>query len=767
VKSCLPHERSCHSSRIGKLDQSDASRISDDASWGDGHRDGRVTKDFSECRGGGGLDPARKNPCAETAGKCLTPAAVPDRCRGVNDTPPPLIDAAARPLGDDVEMRLATRQLLAPGMDPEPRGREAILRRWERADGRRFPALWKAVCIAIALGVSAVLWGIHGMEILRIFGFSRSLTMFGEAPGFYQWIEPPPRAGLTESERHLLGGNGLSHLENARRLWQGEPENPAWFARYATILNSEQNRLPDDFLETARRLDPENAWFIYQAAGRLATDALTPATRLPGEKDKRRMWEVTDEEKYQESLALFREAARLPEFESHEMANMLEIQRIAPNDTPFDQMRMIAALAGETTGVISISKVADLAVAEAQRLEKAGDASGFTAHLGDCEAFVRALDKPGDSTLIYELVHIMIAGKLAAELDASARVLLPDARAEPWATWNEKLTARSEAKKAGFDNSHLPDTTRHEGMLARLTVPMVARQVEHAPPMSLADFEPTREMEHSMFARASTLAASLIVAVLLSLALAARLRHRRLIRKLAARMELLLRPADWAWILGLGVIFPCLYVTWITHFRPMSLRQFGVHYFGPRMPFYPYALMVLLSLNGAIAAATWRVRHRLAAFSPAPSVLWRAWAARFLAGLVLPWIPGAAVHVEMLRNFSSGLSRFAGDDLSVQDVLMAMWAALFLLLLVSGIFSAGKNTLVQATVTRTLPAALAVAALVMASMLPYHRAMEIHHMRRDTLVLPNLEFPGMNPYETKVARQLRKEIRTTLGTAAD
>ncbi|MCW1922864.1 hypothetical protein OKA05_09905 [Luteolibacter arcticus] len=190
------------------------------------------------------------------------------------------IEAAVRPLADNPEMQMLAAQELRAAMEKGPEGvsdasLEQATANLEKAPSKRH---WKTYLYAAAL-VAAIFAAIPvARDYMRLrlaswalFAMTDSWAVALPGPPFEPDViqQVPGLFGpLTASERLLLFGDlsQPSKAEAMRRLWDSSPEDPALFADYARACTSKQS-LPVDFLKTADRLDPQNAWFRYLAAG--------------------------------------------------------------------------------------------------------------------------------------------------------------------------------------------------------------------------------------------------------------------------------------------------------------------------------------------------------------------------------------------------------------------------------------------------------------------------------------------------------------------
>ena len=173
-----------------------------------------------------------------------------------------LIEAAVRPLSDNAEMEHAATHLLGEVVRPDSPGAEAAIRRWAAVDSQTRGMIWKSV-LWILLAVVSIGVGVRDFREV-----SRYVAWRGSVGGVMGSSMPEPDAAFgrgLSAEQKLLFGDDLK-LPRKKALWHLDPDNPAHFAEYAVEYATEFKTLPPDFLEIARRLDPENAWFTWFAA---------------------------------------------------------------------------------------------------------------------------------------------------------------------------------------------------------------------------------------------------------------------------------------------------------------------------------------------------------------------------------------------------------------------------------------------------------------------------------------------------------------------
>lgn len=377
---------------------------------------------------------------------------------------------------------------------------------------------------------------------------------------------------LSEQERFLLFGDLTKHpkSEQLRALWQSEPDNPAYFADCA-------DPGAPDFLVTARRLEPENAWFTYRAAGAMARDTvirekLTAKARKAGEIPK---WQILDHAKLDRALACLREAAHQPRFVNHRQPLTARRAALLPK---FDHIARFAAESYQYRYFHSDPTVLDLSraiAAKAWQTGEAGDTAEFRRLLTDANAVLAAYGTQPALTLIDALFVAAGASVMIPYLHAAAVKLELAAESGELGALRERLRKWRTAKNAWADGYPEHDLLAMRGSLpGRLVLAGTAQQT---PEVQLTDSElkPGRMVDHLLAARISSALAWLGLGVAL---LAARGFGRRESKLLppARRMNEQLRPVDWGWIVGIGVALPFGYVTGLSRFTALGGQDWSI-----------------------------------------------------------------------------------------------------------------------------------------------------------------------------------------------
>jgi hypothetical protein len=664
-----------------------------------------------------------------------------------------LIEAAVRPLSDNAEMKLAAADLLDSMLTHAPVRAEETVSRWETMDRRNFRRWWTPTLLIVVLVVSG--WILtrstyFAININRAFGLlSGSVSTSGDAP------TKAGRPDLTADEKLLLYGDESqpSKSGKAKTLWDRHPDNPVYFAKYTEAYLSENGRLSQDFLAEARRIDPSNAYFIYVAAGVEAKDSVKKKPRTAAAKATKEApeWEILNRKRLDRSLELIREARTLTKCQDYKYEFMRSQIPLLAQETHVQWLISTGFMANMTTSdAISMRKLGEAISAKAGLLANENDVTGLRELMKDADALVLKTTDSKPSTLVSGLVYrVNITTAFQGLADAAKKLGLNDEAHRYRTVYDELTQLRESHSKRGLT----VDGTEFQlksSLIAGLTLPMVSRQVAHPPVITDSDVKPGRLMDHEILSMACAVAVFLLLGVCLALVWASRFRLGATVRRLTVRMESLLLPIDWLWIIGGGIVLPLLLVAALNRLTPLGGRDFSV--FGMKfvLPLGHFFTLFLLWLIVPILVTRWRLTRRAACFGFSKRGSWTGW-----------------VAVLLVVAYSVGIG------MAVPDSSMEMVAAVTALLLlpklwlptVAGRALLGNNRrlLISGTIARVLVPVYASAMLLMISLVPVFQAAEQYWFERNDLMKLDPEYPGMGSYEYKVAVQLQKEVREILG----
>ncbi len=670
----------------------------------------------------------------------------------------PLVETAVRPFADNAEMQLAATRLLSELTTSNEANPAEAIQRWDAIDARKRKPVWRIVLFSVIMVVSAIMLIDVSKDMLAYLRMYSSLTNFvtvGSANRYHKQLEKR----LSASQRLLIFGDSSQPTRTGRMkaLWDSEPENPAYFGEYAKAYLSDNNALPPDFLETARRIDPRNSWFTYLAAaveskGSVEKRAQSKAARDAGEA---RTWDIRDKAKLERAIALIHEARFQPECRDYVKELARQRIEILPRNNPTDNLHSIAYVAGTSApDIISMRHLTDAISAKGWTLGEEADATGLKSLIEDSDAFVTALAGIEVSNMIEILVFKVCADGTSKELGAAAAKLGLAADATRLADIHRRF---QEHKTARETRKATPDRTgpaANGALLASLSLPMMARQMVAPPSLTDDDVKPGRLADHELFARASSIGAWILLMVLFCGVAGYRYRSPVLIRRLAKRMEALMRPADWVWLLAAGLLLPLAYVMILNRLTPLGGRHLGLQSTLMLLPAAHFLGLTVLMILVPVLVTRWRLAKRAAAFGFTNGRSWTAWIA----------VASAVAFIPVVGWSACALSE---TGLAVAAALILMPTLWLFAVTLRAIFSKPSKLLHRSTSARVLLPVLATAMLLMVALVPIYKAAGQRWFERDTLIRLDPAYPSMTRYEYEAAVQMRREFREVLGLRAE
>ncbi len=671
-----------------------------------------------------------------------------------------LIESAVRPLDDNAEMRMAASRLLDELVTEDAPGAEIAVARWVVVDTRPRKPLWRILLWGLLLSVSGLV-GFHAVRVIASYQ-----NQIGDLPTDLFYSDPAVNdesvaANLTEEQRLLVFGD-LSRSEEWERmqaLWESEPENPAYYARYAETYISETGSLPPDFLKIAGEIDPDNAWFTYIAAGVTAKDAVrkrkrSKAAQLAQEAFE---WDILDQARFDQSITILRQARQQPRCESNWSDLLNQQLSFIPHRTPPEFLYSTAYALKTPLGSFSMRNLADVISTEVWLTGENGDTEGFREIIADADHFLEMITDAKVESLIGELINTSGAAGIISNLSAAADKLKLDPETARLVIFQQRFVELIALKKSRkrMPNSEL--VYDKAGLLAsHLT--SFNMMVENPPLLTEADLKPGRLVDHEVLSWICFHLGWLVLLVCCGLAFCFRFWTPPMIRRLAARFEKLMRPSDELWVLGVGIVVPLLMFLAVTRLTPLGGRDLSVERtivsWKPLDPlplsFVQFAGLVVTMILLSVSICRWRIGRRTAFFGISRMWDWLLWLAIACAVLFVPCIGWAEIH-------SSEGAGYAAKRL--------LAASLIFLVITCGFtfFSNTKTVLRSALVARMLVPAFAFAALLFISAAPFFKRSANRWFERDQLLKPSRDDPHWTDFERNNALQLRKELRARLG----
>ena len=655
---------------------------------------------------------------------------------------------------------MAARSFLEEKFDAGHPGVADAAARLEAGGRLKFPVLRKSLP-----------WILAAIALATVIAYNSPTFRFAEMVYnfdlFESWEKPALPAGLTDEQRLLLGDPDLGNLEQKLRLHLHAPENPAYFAEYAQAYLSENETLPPDFRETSARIAPENAFFIYVAAGQRGKESFRKKTSSASGSPQRMVdgvrlrplaremeFDITDPAAFEEALGLIEKAAALPGFETCTNPMIAARVRLLPAGTMAELAHsLMHAYGSPAAGIIRLRLVADMLNARAEQLSKSGRKEEFIALAAHREALITHLGHNPDKTLIGELVHSVIAVATAKNLEAGADRLGLREMAETYRKQSEAFQQERDRMEIRGKKEDDPFPEERAAVLTEMTFPLVKRQVNSPPSISAADFEPMRMAEHELLGGLGILSVSLAIALGGLVVFLFRFVATPMIRLPAKRMAGVLGAADWVWVVGLGIAVPILFFLTLTRLTPLSGREYGASHFTFLFPGIHLAGLLLGLLIAPAIAVRWRLWVRLAPFGLRDRFTFPI--ALAAMAMIAVWSLAALPFVERIGPGHLMLIAIAAPP--------ALCLSLVLANALRAVLGKPAARLAQcATAAAVLPA-YPIAIIALCALTPIYTAGEKGWIARETLLRIDPDAPDLGAYEFSNAAQKRKEINAITG----
>ncbi|MEI6176133.1 MAG: hypothetical protein WCS43_04505 [Verrucomicrobiota bacterium] len=588
---------------------------------------------------------------------------------------------------------------------------------------------------------------------------------------------------LTESEKLLLFGDLTKARKSERKegVWRNESENPACFADYAgAYLTDNDGRLPPDFLEIARRIDPSNAWFTYLAAAMEAKNSVEGKSR----KCKRMKgmiifegppkWEILDQAHLDRVMALLREARNQPNCNDYSAELLRRRLPLMSQESIIDQLDSASCVSSISTfSNLHLVKLARAISAKVWSMGEAGDASGFQEISSDGDLFLRRICSAEAGSLSDEIVRSASANQITENFAYAAENVGLAGEAERWKAISNRLVERKwgpESRKCIVDGKAVEPGTRTGGLMAG-TLEFVAKKAEKPPPLTDADLKPMRLHDHEFLSRLFGYVSWLVMALCLGFITIYRFRVAVLSRRLARRMEDLLEPSDWGWIIAVGVVMPLAYVMGVNRLTPLGGREFGIRGTLLLMPAGHFLGLWFLWLILPAQIVRWRLAKRAGGLGfPGPS--WMGWLALASAAAFVPMIGWAAIShsygafwIDWMENIGVKNPAAPGKPLAfwVASALLGLPVFWVVISISIALLGRADRQVYRTTSSFALVKVHAAMLLVIVIATSGFKASQHYWFQRDRISKFDAAQPGLNVYEYRVSMQMRTELREILG----
>ncbi len=677
-----------------------------------------------------------------------------------------LTEAALRPVAGNAMMHEAGRELLDKCVLDVPAAAEAMIARWNAVDARHRRPLWRWA-LAGLLGVVSAWVLVDGVREERQYRqvCSRFWNLgLGKTGDEHEMFGQ----NLNGTAKFLLFGDLSKQTQSERllALWHSAPRNPGYFAEYARAYLKDHGSHPPDFLETARQLDPDNAWFTYAAAGSLAKNAVK--SQSPNDRTPKAVptWEIRDEAKLDQSLALLREASGQRQYINRHRQLFEERIPMLPQSDRMSRIASFSYLGGQFDLAINWFALSKAIAAKAWLLGEAGDVEGFKQLLGDAETHIATAGRLEGSSLITVLVFKACATTMLRNLQPAAEKLGLAEEATRLKRINDRLEQwrkDRDAREKREDPRYQEEITRH-GSLFDSSEVKIRHLVAFPPPIPDEDLKPGRMADHLLVARGCSLAVWMFLGICLVLTTLFRFRARRVSLLLARRINALLLPADWAWMLGAGVVLPFGYVTVLTRFTALGGRDWSLRGLGLILPTADFLALGLLMIAVPVLIVRWRLGRRAAALGLCrENSLW-GWLAVAVTAAFVPALgmmdPAKAIPLDWFKfDLLFGVVDWNPGVVWQLGLLLplALWIAVTSM---RALLGTRARQLSRGAVALALIPVYACGMLLLMVSMPIYKAAQTHWERCDPMTA--ITANGVTRYENALTRQFLQDVRGML-----
>jgi len=654
------------------------------------------------------------------------------------------IDLATRPLaGKGAAEDLARGELMdrlahsspATGDDPL----EAAI---DRLEEKAPAAVWKsaALCFgAVLLLCTLIVPVLHGSyrELKRLGG-----SAIGSAGrGSEEWeerltaeVDHARRAFLLRNTRAVENDEVVEWFRAAARELPDDPQEFEEFLVDSVLFR----RAEAPFFTKGKEIDPENGlWALAEMSSLRSHFPPVGMRRRHGSTSP-----VSPE--YLRAVALVEEAARAPRIESYlprrSAARLQMLPPVADLADIADRNSFFARQKRWYQLPVNLNQIWTL---KAEELAHGKDAEGLRRWIALWEQMaldhLRSPRTRGSVTQPVYFIHrtAEMLRPYAAELGMAPE----EARLRQWTAEYAKIMG---PLSGGPPSDFYLRVPRSAG-LGYSSYAYAVNQGEG--PKLMKELEPGLHAEHALADRFSAVAGAAVFAFLAFLALLEGWRRAAPVRLLAHGLIPLLRTADFAWLVGLGIAFPLAWHVGIMGFTPLGCRDYGV-VLGDAIPLLARAgASLLLSLCLLAQAGRWRLAKRGGAFGLRPAALWPGWVVCGVAALVVPLSGLARYWPTLDEEYLACACAITGVPL-----LWLLWRAGSL------VFGPGHAALGGVLLCRMVMPALLLGSLFLLGLAPLLKQEERRWVARDSVSGPDPGGSGLSRIDARSEEEICRRL---------
>lgn len=516
------------------------------------------------------------------------------------------------------------------------------------------------------------------------------------------------------------------------------PEDPADFEEVCNAVRRSGQGLPDRYQEHGRRIDPDNGlWCLIDTPSTLWVGA---SYVIHGRTSRPPMAPPRSKE-FKKAVAMLEEAANAPRIESYVGPRIAErLRMIAPPEDLADvadgfnfvNRQRYSEPFGNTALRTWQGRAADLCDRD--------DSEGLRRWIALWEkTAIQALRTPVNrGTQYYCTYHL---DNLAESLwQAAGKLHLTDEEARLKRVIDELDAIRSPGAAPASDARY----RRAKFTKASFDYYGYGISLDAVTPQEL---EPGLRVEHAATDRFSAIAAAGVFGLLALLAVLEGWRRVAEVRGLAHGLMPLLRPVDFAWVIGLGVVLPLAWQVGMMRFTPLGCRDLTIE-FGDAIPVMGrVGGFLIFSLCMILQTARWRLAKRGAFFGLRPSALWPGWVIAIVPALFIPLTGLARYWPDLDEEYLACACAVLGVPM-----LWLLWRAASLA------FGPRNAALGGVMLCRMVLPVLVLASVVMLGSTLLLKWEEKTWVARDKISLPDPSGSGLSIMETREQQWMRERL---------
>ncbi len=549
-------------------------------------------------------------------------------------------------------------------------------------------------------------------------------------------------------------------FENEAELkFKTEPTHKGYFMQYVlTNLDSDELGI-EEMLKLADEVDPENALYLYLAAGKddreIVKKQYASSSGLSDEERFKRTteYEVLDNERYKKALNYIVEAGKYGKIVDHSLEVRLEKLSEARENHPQDYLGRFASFRTMhevrfySMNMLNVTTILD---AKFYELSKDGTEEEVLFWKGE---YLKLLDKmlENDGVLIDLLVMKAALKSVLANMQAAADRVGMDGEVEKITEFSDMLYREREAqknvRKLRRDEWKNRTEFSEESYLNELSyAPMLSHLPSNVQLEVNIDPAPGRLVEHALLGRILVTLSFVLIGVF---CLGMWIYYGNKSKEMRVMSNQVLGSLSWLdgvlVVLG-GVVFPVVGYVLINEQTGLGVREWSVGSVAGLLVLLQFCGMLLTVFSLSSVLLRWRLSKSLPEI--VKSCAWYRW-----------FIPCTAFVAMILVGFSDSKEE------------MLPWVVSLMLLSISLLAWVGvsigqcffkSEKLVKLTLCRGLLSLYAAALILMVGLSFYYHAQEFKYVAEDESFSMKEEHLGVSVLEYRVVEKMRESLRERL-----